>query len=420
MSKRLSPRAAGLSRRDLLRAGLSGVALSTGMPLFFDRLSGALAAEATAGADARRERILVVVELSGGNDGLNTVVPYGDDAYYRARPTIGLKAEDLRPIDDHFAFHRSLKGFDRLYKAGRMAVVHGCGYDQPTESHFAAMSYWHTGVPNGGGETLGWVGRLADGMQPTPRENYIVNVATQQSLAVRGKVHTPLVFSDPESFRRIATYEEKPVLDDLTGRHGTGNDTLDFLSGVADSAQKSAAFVRDAWARYKSPVEYGIDIGFARDLKKVVAMIDAGMPTRLYYTSFAGNAFDTHVHQVDTHARLLAYAGDAIRGFQEDIERIGRGDDVAMVVFTEFGRRVAENASGGTDHGTATPMFVVGKGVTGGLYGEPPSLTELAQGNLIKTTDYRRVYATMIDEWLGYQDTAAVLKGEFEPMGIFA
>jgi len=418
MTKRITPRNLGLSRRDMLRAGAYGLAMGSGLPMLFDGMARAATTEATAKEEG--ERILVVVELSGGNDGLNTIVPYGDDAYYRHRPTLGLPLEMLRPIDDHFAFHRSLKGFQRLYDAGRMAIVHGTGYDDPTESHFAAMTYWHTGVPNGVGEKLGWVGRLADGMSPEARENYIVNIANSQSLAVRSRVHTPLVFDDPDSFRRKATYEQQPLFEALSGREGTGNDTLDFLSGVADSARKSAAFVREAWARYKTPVDYGLNFGLANDLRKVAALIDAGMPTRLYYTSMAGNLFDTHVHQLDTHARLLAYTADALRGFQEDIERLGRGHEVAVVVFTEFGRRVPENASGGTDHGTATPMFVIGKDVKGGFYGEPPSLTELADGNLIKTVDFRSVYATMIEEWLGYRDAATVLKDEFPTMGIFA
>ena len=144
------------------------------------------------------------------------------------------------------------------------------------------------------------------------------------------------------------------------------------------------------------------------------------MPTRLYYVSYQGNAFDTHVHQDDLHTRLLMYTADAMRGFMQDLERIGRADDVAVMMFTEFGRRVEENASLGTDHGTATPMFVFGKGVKGGLYGEHPSLTQLDDGNLIRTTDFREVYATLIEEWMGYQDSETILKGEFPTLGLFA
>jgi uncharacterized protein (DUF1501 family) len=144
------------------------------------------------------------------------------------------------------------------------------------------------------------------------------------------------------------------------------------------------------------------------------------MPTRLFYVTYAGNAFDTHVQQADLHSRLLMYTADAVRGFIEDLKRIGRADEVAVMIFTEFGRRVEENGSLGTDHGTATPMFLVGKGVKGGFYGRHPSLTDLDDGNLKMTTDFRRVYATAIEEWLGYDDTQTVLKGRFEPIGVFA
>jgi uncharacterized protein (DUF1501 family) len=148
-------------------------------------------------------------------------------------------------------------------------------------------------------------------------------------------------------------------------------------------------------------------------------MIAAGMPARLYYTAYQGNSFDTHVQQTDLHARLLMYTADSVRAFMEDMKRIGRADDVAVMMFTEFGRRVEENGSLGTDHGTATPMFIVGKGVKGGLYSQHPSLTDLDDGNLKMTTDFRRVYATMIKEWLGFDDTEVILKGKFDPLGVF-
>ena len=147
--------------------------------------------------------------------------------------------------------------------------------------------------------------------------------------------------------------------------------------------------------------------------------VDSGMPTRIYYVSFQGNSFDTHVHQPDLHARLLMYTADAMRGFFEDLKRIGRAGDVAVLMFTEFGRRAEENASLGTDHGTATPLFVFGNGLEGGLYGQHPSLTGLDDGNLVKTTDFRRVYATMIEEWMGYRDSGALLGADFDPLGMF-
>ena len=322
-------------------------------------------------------------------------------------------------VSDGFGFHPSMVGFERLYKDGQMAIVHGCGYDHPSFSHFSSMSYWHTGVPNGG-ENLGWLGRLADDHYNPATRNVIVNIGMSQSLAVRAGKHSPLVFDDPARFRREGTDAEKQALGTLSDARATSNPTLEFLASTARNATDSSDFVRQASAAYRTPVDYGIGNAFGGGLQRVAALIAANMPTRLYYVTYQGNSFDTHVQQADLHSRLLMYTADAVRAFMQDIARIGRGDDVAVMMFTEFGRRVEENGSLGTDHGTATPMFVFGRHVKGGFYGRPPSLTDLDDGNLKMTTDFRRVYATMIKEWLGYDDTAAVLKGRFDPLGIFA
>jgi uncharacterized protein (DUF1501 family) len=409
------------SRRDFLVRGMYGIGIGAGLPLLLSRTSAALSAQALEGTsvETHRNRILVVVELSGGNDGLNTVVPFGDAAYYRARPKLGIAEREVIKAADGFGFHPSMVGFERLYKDGRLAVVHGCGYDHPSLSHFSSMGFWHTGVPNGG-EPLGWLGRLADERYPAATRNVIVNLGNSQSLAVRGRQHSPLVFDDPARFRRDGTDEEKQVLAALSRPKATANASLEFLASTAQNATDSSDFVRQATADYRTPVDYGILGGLGGNLRKVMSLIAAGMPTRLYYVTYAGNSFDTHVQQADLHSRLLMYTADAVHGFVEDLKRIGRADQVAVMIFTEFGRRVEENGSLGTDHGTATPMFIVGKPVRGGFYGKHPSLTDLDDGNMKMTTDFRRVYATLIKEWLGYDDTAAVLKGSFDTLGVFA
>ena len=411
------------TRRDFLSRGLYGIGLGAGLPLFLSRTSAALTAQALQGTSIEKypERILVVLELSGGNDGLNTVVPHSDAAYYRARPRIGIPAGDVLKVSDQFGFHPSMVGFERLYKDGRMAVVHGCGYDHPSLSHFSSMSYWHTGVPNAG-EPLGWLGRLADDHLSPATRNLIVNIGTSQSLAVRSGKHSPLVFDDPARFRRDGTDEEKRAIGELAGSTVASNATLDFLAATARNAADSSDFVRQASAGYRTPVDYGIGNAFGGGLQRVAALINAGMKTRLYYVAYQGNSFDTHVQQGDVHSRLLMYTADAVRAFMDDIARIGRADDVAVLMFTEFGRRVEENGSLGTDHGTATPMFLFGKHdkIKGGFYGQPPSLTDLDDGNLKMTTDFRRVYATAIKEWLGYDDPDVVLKGRFDPLQTFA
>ena len=397
-----------------------GIGVGGMLPLLLSRTSAALSAQALQGTsiEKHRNRILVVVELSGGNDGLNTVVPFGDAAYYRARPKLGIPEREAIKVANGFGFHPSMVGFERLYKDGRLAVIHGCGYDHPSLSHFSSMGFWHTGVPNGG-EPLGWLGRLADQTYPAATKNVIVNLGSSQSLAVRSGQHSPLVFDDPARFRRDGTDEEKQALAMLSAPRTTSNATLDFLASTAKNATDSSDFVRRASSSYRTPVDYGQGGGLAGNLQRVAALIAAEMPTRLYYVTYSGNSFDTHVQQADLHTRLLMYTADAVRGFVDDVARLGRADDVAVMIFTEFGRRVEENGSLGTDHGTATPMFMVGKGVKGGFYGQHPSLTDLDDGNMKMTTDFRRVYATAIKEWLGYDQTQAVLKGTFAPMGVF-
>ncbi|MGQ0732383.1 MAG: DUF1501 domain-containing protein [Acidobacteriota bacterium] len=409
------------SRREFIARGLYGLSVGAALPPILSRTSAVLAAQALSGTSVERhpERILVVIELSGGNDGLNTIVPFGDAAYYRARPKLGIPAGEAIRIADGFGLHPAMVGFERLYKDGRLAVVHGCGYEHPSLSHFSSMGFWHTGVPNGG-EPLGWLGRLADERLDPSARNQIVDIGNAQSLAVRSRKHSPLVFSDPERFRREGTDVERQVMIELSRPRETSNAALEFLASTAQNAAESSDFVRQASAGYRTPVDYGIGGGLGGNLQRVAALIAAGIPTRLFYVAYQGNAFDTHVQQADLHTRLLMYTADAVHGFLADLARIGRADQVAVMIFTEFGRRVEENGSLGTDHGTATPMFIAGAGVKGGLYGTHPSLTDLDDGNLKMTTDFRRVYATMIEEWLGYDRTEAVLKGRFAPLAVFA
>ena len=391
-----------VTRRNLLKA-LGALGITTGLPM-----SPALAA---AGSD---KRILVVVEMSGANDGLNTLVPYTDDAYYRLRPRIGLRADKVRKIDDHYGFNPGMLGFERLYKDGKMAIVHGCGYPQQSLSHFQSMAYWHTGVPNGG-ERFGWLGRVADAIDPQLTPNFLVNIDERQSLAVQSEHHVPVVFDDPERFVRKGLLQSRPLLDNPAVTDGP-NLSRNYLDKVAASAREASQLVRVAWGSYKTPVDYGIR---SLDLNKVAAMINAGLPSQLFYVSFRHNAFDTHVQQNEQHGRLLSYASDAISGFVKDMERIGRADEVSVLVFSEFGRRAAENTSLGTDHGTANHMYVIGKPVKGGHYGDAPSLTNLdEEGNLKFTTDFRRVYASLIEGWLKH-DSEVLLGGDFKTFPLY-
>src|SRR5687768_1604527 len=234
MSRRQMHVGCGCSRREFLARGLYGIGVGAGLPAILSYTSAALTAQALEGTSVERHpnRILVVIELSGGNDGLNTIVPYGDAAYYRARPKLGIPERDVLKAADGFGFHPSMVGFERLFKDGRLAVIHGCGYDHPSLSHFSSMGFWHTGIPNGG-EPLGWLGRLADeGYAPSAR-NVIVNLGNSQSLAVRGSKHSPLVFQDPSRLRREGTDAERQALSALVHPRETSNPALQFLASTA-------------------------------------------------------------------------------------------------------------------------------------------------------------------------------------------
>lgn len=404
----------GVSRRDLLRLGAGGLGFGLfgglgPVPYVFSRAS-------EVAAQALSNKILVVFEWFGGNDGLNTIVPYGDAAYYRHRPTIGIREKDVLPIDAHFGWHKSMAGMKQLYDEGKVAIIQGVGYDQPSFSHFTSISFWHTAAPNSGNE-YGWIGRTASALDPTGvREHLIVNVADSQSLAVKAEKHVPLVFSDPDRFQRGVFSSEKAVIDTLGAHTAPTGDAHRYVLDVTRSAAQASDVVRTAWSQYKGRNNPDLRL---LDLDKVVALIEADFPTRLYYVPLRNSLFDTHVNQAAPHDRQLQYCSDAIAGFFKEMTRIGRADDVVLYVHSEFGRRVPENTSLGTDHGTAQVNFVIGNAVKGGMYGTPPSLEHLVMdGNLENTTDFRQVYATVIQEWLG-ADSVKVLGQRFGTLGMF-
>src|SRR6267154_3480839 len=406
--------AAGLSRRDLLRLGAGGIGLGLAGGL---RTVPTVLAQATKSVSTNPNgKILVVFEWFGGNDGLNTIVPYGDALYYKHRPTIGIREPDLLKIDAQFGWHKSMRALKNLYDDGKVAIVHGVGYGQPSFSHFTSMSFWHTAAPNSGNE-YGWVGRTASVMDPTgARANMIVNIADSQTLAVKAEKHVPLVFIDPAKFQRGTFAQEHAALDVLSAQTAPVGDAHKYVLEVTRSAAQASEVVRSAWGKYKGKENPDLRL---LDLDKVAALIEADFPTRLYYVPLRNSLFDTHVNQVAPHDRQLEYCSDAIAGFFQEMKRIGRADDVVMYVHSEFGRRVPENTSLGTDHGTAQVNFVVGNAVRGGMYGKPPSLSELVLGdNLASTTDFRRVYATLIQGWLG-ADAAKVLGQKFKALGMF-
>ena len=367
--------------------------------------------------ECRPERILVIVELTGGNDGLDTVIPHTNDEYYKARPTLSVRSHHVLKAGDDFGFHPSLGGMHRLYERGLLGIVHGCGYPSPNLSHFSSMEVWHTATPHDLRIT-GWVGRLADSAWSRPEPNTVINIAVQQCLAVSAEHHCALVFYNPEELVRKGEHLQKDFYSKLINCSDPENATLNFLANVSRSATDSSTRVRQAVGKYSTPIPYEAT-PLAQDLKKVAALINAGFSTRVYYVSLTG--FDTHAGQTSRRHYLLAGLGEAVCSFQEDMKRIGCAGDVSMMMFSEFGRRVKENASGGTDHGAAGPMFLVGPGVNPGFHGIHPSLTDLDENHDLKmTVDFRRVYASVITEWLRVADSTAVLGGDFKPLSLFA
>ncbi len=404
----------GISRRDMMRIGAGGLGFS--LVGGIGPVPYVLGQATRAAAQSPSGKILVVFEWFGGNDGLNTIVPHGDPMYYKHRPTIGIKERDLLKIDAQFGWHKSMRGMKTLYDEGKLAIVQGVGYDQPSFSHFTSISFWHTASPNSGNE-YGWIGRIASALDPAgTRPNMIVNISDSQSLAVKAEKHVPLVFIDPMRFQRGVFAQEKAALDALAAQHAPVGDAHKYVLDVTRSAAQASEVVRAAWSQYKGRENSDLRL---LDLDKVAALIEADFPTKLYYVPLRNSLFDTHVNQAAPHDRQLEYCSDAIAGFFQEMQRIGRADDVVMYVHSEFGRRVPENTSLGTDHGTAQVNFVVGTAVKGGLYGTPPSLSNLVLGdNLENTVDFRRVYATLIEGWLGV-DSTKILGRKFDTIDMF-
>jgi uncharacterized protein (DUF1501 family) len=375
-----------------------------------------------AAQSATEDRILVVVQLSGGNDGLNTVVPYADEAYHAARPNLGLSKSDVLTVDDNFGFHRSLRGLQDLLDQRQLAVIHGVGYENPNRSHFESMDIWHTCVRSDRPRTEGWLGRflqhtpdadggdvpaihLGDQQQPLALASENVRVPT-----VRQLKEFQLRSNDPESLRRllVASTQANP--------HRIENPLLEFLRSSTQSAIAASERVTEAAEGYRTDVRYP-QSQLAERLRVVAQLIDAGMKTRIYYLQLDG--FDTHAQQGDTHAILLRQWSDAVAAFIQDMQAHDHLDRVCVMTFSEFGRRVAENASDGTDHGAAGPMFLCGGGLNAGMIGDAPSLTDLEQGDLKHKIDFRCVYASVLKDWLG-TDPNPVLGGRYATLPLFA
>ncbi len=421
------PKTGGMTRREFLRKGLTMVTVGMTAPSFITRTALAMnnpwdVARTTTPPGVPDDRILVVVQMGGGNDGLNTVVPIGNDAYYRARPNLAVPQKDVIRVSDDLAFHPNLAGVKSLYDQGAMAIVQGVGYPNPSRSHFKSMEIWHTADPEGRVVRYGWVGRYFDSKCPVCEQPTVgVNVGPSMPLAMQAESGMGVSLETPEAFQWMPTMgglgerEEQELFRLLNAPAPGANEpgTVDFLRHTAMNAFVSTEQVRGAVQAYKGSVEYANN-RFAYSMKLIAQMIAGKLPTKVYYANITG--FDTHAAQKGAHDNLLAQFSDGIASFYKDLQAQGNADRVVVLAFSEFGRRVAENGSGGTDHGTAAPMFLFGKALKGGIYGSQPSLTDLSDGDLKHVIDFRSVYATVLERWLG-ADPAKILGYNFERLG---
>src|SRR5262245_40048415 len=436
------------TRREFLRSTLLTSALSWTVPTFLANTFSALQAEAADKATqiltGRDSTILVILQMAGGNDGLNTLVPHGNDYYYKARPRINIPAGQVLKINDTLGLHPSLTGLKSLYDGGQLSVVQGVGYPNPNRSHFRSTEIWQTASDSNRFERHGWLGRYFDnackGCDPT----FGISIGRQMPQAFAAKAPVGVSLDNPQSYRFMTS--DRPGADEMASMEDTfkklnapadGDEAnsgasigavpgsimhqgspLDYVERTALDAQISSEEIRAASNKVQNKADYP-QSQLANSLKLVARLIGGGLPTRIFYVSQGG--YDTHTNQANTHDRLLKELGDSVKAFMDDITAQGNFDRVMLMTFSEFGRRVNENASGGTDHGAASVMFVSGKKVSAGLLGKYPSLApaDLNNGDLRFTTDFRSVYAAVLEQWLK-TPSAPVLGRKFEPVNLLA
>ena len=388
------------TRRQFLSSALGSsavISLSTSVP-------GFLLEAAAQEQNSRGDTILVVLQLSGGNDGLNTVIPYADDVYYSARPKLGIAVENVLKINDSAGFHPSMKGFADLLEADTLSIIQGVGYPNPNRSHFESMDIWHSCRRKTEQRPDGWLGRYLDGTAKNDGSDVpaIHLGGEKQPFALAAQnVRTPSIRS-LERFQLKSGDDKKllSTINEITAAERSGkNDLLSFVQSSTTSALSASRRIEKAAANYKTNVKYP-QTGLAQKLRTVAQLIDANLSTRIFYVTLGG--FDTHSQQAAAHSALMAEFSSAVSTFIEDISAHDHGDRVLLMAFSEFGRRVKENASEGTDHGAAAPMYFAGQNVKTGLIGKQPSLTDLSDGDLKFHTDFRQVYATVLEKWLDW------------------
>ena len=369
-------------------------------------------------ASTKKDPVIVVLQLTGGNDYLNTVIPYNDPRYRDNRPAVGVAEDRILKINDNVGFHPEMAPMQRLYDQGKVAIINGVGYANSPRSHFRSMDIWHTCEPDKLG-TEGWLGRVTKDLDPN-KENVVTTVSfgpsLPRALALPG---VPVACVDNlDTFGMLPTITEteqrNKIIDRFTRLHsptiGSGF-VMDYLSQTGLDSLKAADILKVAPSKYNSTIEYP-DTPLARKLRGVAQVHMADLGTRILYCDHG--SFDSHSNQVGMHDKLWHDVSNAVESFFDDLKENNAGENVIMLLFSEFGRRVHDNGSG-TDHGAAGAAFVIGEGIKGGEYGEYPSTNpeDLEQGDLVPNTDFRSVYTTIAENWMGL-DANPLVGGTFE------
>jgi uncharacterized protein (DUF1501 family) len=395
------------NRRNFLKTSVLASSL-----LFVPKFLHALDRQGVARLGNSNGRRLVVIQLGGGNDGLNTIVPYRNDLYYKARPTLALREQSgLLTLNDDLALNPAMSKLKALYDDGRMGVLNSVGYPNPDRSHFRSMDIWQSGSAANQVVTTGWLGRYLDSNCAECQVPYNgVEVDDTLSLAMKGSQRKGLALKNPEKFHQIT---QNHFIAQVSGEKAPSNASseLDYLYKTLAETSSSADYLYQTSKVYKSSVTYP-NTEFGRNLKTTAELINSGIETRVFYVSLAG--FDTHVRQHEQQGKLLGDLAEGLGAFAEDLQKSGQFDSTLVMTFSEFGRRVQQNASNGTDHGTANNIMLLGGALRKpGILNAAPDLGDLDQGDLRYQLDFRSVYATVLRDWLGANDTA-ILGSEFE------
>ncbi|HEV3437361.1 MAG TPA: DUF1501 domain-containing protein [Gemmata sp.] len=390
------------------------------VPTFLGQSALAVAPADKAGA---KDTVLVVVQLTGGNDGLNTVIPFKDDTYRKIRPSIAIPKDQVKKLTDDLGLHPAMGELAKLYTdESAVCIVQGVGYPNPNQSHFRSMDIWQAAST---AETLkdGWLGRAIK-TKPVPAFHLSGNNETSPLALAGAPIRVPSVSSLDDFKLKTAAASgadgaaQKGVITGVANSSATHNGLLDFVSRSQMNTYASSEKLAQLSNNYQPKVPYP-NTALGNKLKLAAQLIDGGIGARIFYVSIDG--FDTHAGQggaAGTHANLLQQVSDGISAFYRDLAGRGHKDRLAVMTFSEFGRRAHENGSKGTDHGSGAPMFLVGGGIKAGIVGDHPSLTKLEEGNLIHGTDFRSVYAAILNQWLGV-DAKAVLGSEYKPVEVF-